>query len=467
MYNIPMTITDNIKLAKTIETCLIDKLPIRLGINKKNELVRLIFEISQGKGISFQDVIKEADLERLIEEGKSRLFERVKESFKKMRYPSLGEADSPHIMPIKIDPKAHECPVWDFKLNPRTIFIEKEAQSFKWTEKFLKSFPEARIERIGSISEAFKSIRGSNRLDLYNARRENIFLINNKSAFIKKCPCSDGCVRCGYWILNIGFGCPIDCSYCYLQTYSNAPGLILPANIEDYYGHIEAFDKSVKKRTRIGTGEFTDSLALDKYTKYSSRLIPFFKNAKHLIFELKTKASDIDGVLREDAHDNVVISWSMNTRKAASKYEKGGSKISERMDAAKRAAQRGYRIGFHFDPIVYYEGWEGEYKGIIEEMFSHEEIKNNTIWISLGTLRYTPGLKQVAEERFSENLLFYQGEFFLDEDGKLRYPLGLRKDMYNKMAKWIKSFTSSCWIYLCMETNEVWKNSQLNKKVYA
>ena len=49
-------------------------------------------------------------------------------------------------------------------------------------------------------------------------------------------------------------------------------------------------------------------------------------------------------------------------------------------------------------------------------MFSNSLIREKTAWISLGTLRYTPGLKQVAESRFEDNLMFYSGEFFEDTD---------------------------------------------------
>ena len=222
----------------------------------------------------------------------------------------------------------------------------------------------------------------------------------------------------------------------------------------------------MKSRTRIGTGEFTDSLAFDDHTAYSSYLIPFFKERKNLILELKTKVGRIDNCLKQDPHDNVVISWSINTKRIAEKYEKGGASVQERIDAALRASERGYRIGFHFDPIVYYPGWEKEYKAIVEDMFSKEMIRKNTAWVSLGTLRYTPGLKQAAENRFEDNLIFYQGEFFLDTDGKLRYPRKLRIHMYNKMVEWIRSSDTKCWIYLCMEPSELWQKTLLKKSDY-
>lgn len=458
-----MSIADNKKTINEIETFLAEKLPVKLGVNKTNELTRLIYEIARAGNLTVDDVINLFRIKDLIEEGRGELFHGIKKNLLEIRYPSILPGDNPHILPIKINESGKECLVWDFNLYPKNIFIEKDVLDLKWTEDFLKNFPNAKQIIIEKMADAVESVGKSKTITQYNTRRENLFLIKNKADFVKACPCTKEYKRCGYWILNIGFGCPIDCSYCYLQFYSNAPGLILTANIEDYYEHIEKLDRKVEKRTRIGTGEFTDSLALDKYTAYSARLIPFFRQTKNLVLELKTKISGIENVLKEEPNDNVVISWSVNTERIAKAHEKGGASMAERIDAAHRAAKRGYKLGFHFDPIVYYNGWEDEYRGIIEKLFSYPPIKKNTSWISLGTLRYAPALKQIAEERFENNLLFYEGEFFEDTDGKMRYSRRLRLDIYDKMTKWIKAFNDSCWVYPCMEPKEFWKEGKIYK----
>jgi len=258
----------------------------------------------------------------------------------------------------------------------------------------------------------------------------------------------------------------MDCSYCYLQTYSNSPGLILTANVEDYFPHIEELNARIKNKIRIGTGEFTDSLYLDKHTKYSSYLIPFFKKMNNLVLEMKTKTVNIDNILEIEPHPNCVISWSLNTRKMAEEYEAGSASIDDRIKAAISITEKGYKIGFHFDPIIYYDGWEKEYEKIVEEIFSYRQIRENVEWISLGTLRYTPGLKQVAEQRFSDNRLYYWGDFYTGVDGKLRYPPRMRIKMYNYMVEWIRKFNDRCWVYLCMEPEQIWRKTVLSEKDY-
>ncbi|MFH1878594.1 MAG: spore photoproduct lyase family protein [Candidatus Omnitrophota bacterium] len=457
-----MTIQDNRIFIESIGSFLSGSFPVDFGVNKKNQLVRLIYEICMGQGMALDALKAKIDPERMLESGKGELFHRLKKYLLDMRYPSAaGEKGDPRLMPLKISERSRECSVWDFRFNPGNIFIEEGAMEFEWTRDFLKNFPSARCHSIKDLKEGLVKIQGGDPLARYDARRDNLFLVKAKSAHIKICPCTKGYKRCGYWILNIGFGCPIDCSYCYLQQYSNSPGIVLAVNIESYFDAIIDFDKSLSGMTRIGTGEFTDSLALDKYTKYSSQLIPFFRKTKNLVLELKTKVADITNVLKEEPHGNVVVSWSINTPGIAEKYEKGASCIRDRINSAERAAEKGFGIGFHFDPIVFYPGWEDEYRKVINDMFSHESIRKNTRWISLGTLRYTPGLKQIAEERFGDNLMYYQGEFVPDTDGKLRYPRAARMDIYKKMVQWIRAFDTSAWIYLCMEPASSWQEIDL------
>ena len=461
-----MNIRDNYLLTKDIETSLEEKVPIKLGINKKNELVRLIYEITKSQKIGFEEIFKKYGFEEIISGGKNGLFHKIKNKLVSIKYLSIEKGDNLHIMPLHMMENDTECEVWNNDINPKKIYIEKSIKKYPWTEAFISHFKDAEIIDINDEKEGFKILTGEDSIGEYNRRRENVFLVKNKRTFIKKCPCTKCALGCGYTILNVGFGCAIDCTYCYLQSYTNFPALVLPANIEDYYSHILELDRKSSSKIRIGTGEFTDSLFLDKYTSYSKYLIPFFKNTKNIVFELKTKVKDIDTLLENEPHDNVVVSWSINTREMSEKYEKGASSISDRVQAAYLTAKRGFNIGFHFDPIIFYPNWEKEYEKIIKELFSYPEIVKKTKWISLGTLRYTPGLKQISERRFDNNLCFYEGEFYLDVDQKLRYKREIRVDIYNKMARWIKGYVPKCWVYLCMEPKDVWDKTCLIQDDY-
>jgi spore photoproduct lyase len=105
----------------------------------------------------------------------------------------------------------------------------------------------------------------------------------------------------------------MDCSYCVLQGYLNNPFLTLYTNWDDLLQEIDAF-ASVNSQPflRFGTGELSDSLALDSIFPISRVLVPFFGKQKNGILELKTKSAEVDHLLHLDHQGKTVISWSLN-----------------------------------------------------------------------------------------------------------------------------------------------------------
>ena len=99
-------------------------------------------------------------------------------------------------------------------------------------------------------------------------RKENFILRRHKGEFLKKCPGSEGQVCCNYFVINFASNCPMDCSYCYLQEYlADNSALKVFSNVDDL---IAETDRTLARHRgvffRIGTGEITDSLALEPYT---------------------------------------------------------------------------------------------------------------------------------------------------------------------------------------------------------
>ena len=112
-------------------------------------------------------------------------------------------------------------------------------------------------------------------------------------------------------------------------------------------------------------------------------------------------------------------------------------------------------MGFHFDPMIEYEGWERDYERMVDETFATVDWRR-TAWISMGVLRTTPALKRAMRQRFPATRLA-TGEQVLCPDGKLRYFQPLRVQMYRKMLRWLRRAAPTVQIYLCMESREVWQ----------
>ena len=96
-----------------------------------------------------------------------------------------------------------------------------------------------------------------------------VHLTREPGAFVKPCPCSPGAVRCGYWVLTPALQCPFACTYCFLRFYAPEAPLTLYANLEDAERQFREAAAGWQGPVRIGTGEFSDSLALDPWTRHS------------------------------------------------------------------------------------------------------------------------------------------------------------------------------------------------------
>jgi spore photoproduct lyase len=170
---------------------------------------------------------------------------------------------------------------------------------------------------------------------------------------------------------------------------------------------------------------------------------------------LKTKSAEVNHLLDLEHQRRTIISWSLNPSKIIDEEERGTASLRERIDAAKKCQDKGYPIGFHFDPIVFHEEWEKGYRETIFSLFERIDPKG-VVWISLGGFRYPPQLKAIASERFPETRIFL-GELFPGRDGKYRYLKEIRAAMYRKMVEWLRAVDPSLFIYLCMESQEVWE----------
>ena len=429
--------------------------------NQLTEIERLIFEITRRQNTNLEEILKYLKNDPEIKKYSGRnVFFGIKNSLIKRRFPLTSSKEKIDTKKIFLNrlPKVLED---DFKTKkdfvPEILFVEKSIKSSYLIENFKKIYPEVKIEELNFYNEYIQK----NKFSIKELKRPLVFLIKEKNDFLKPCPCTKKVVGCGYWILNVAFGCPYDCSYCFLQCYSNFPGIIIAENLEDFFLEIDNLYKKIKRPIRLGTGEFSDSLALDHITEYSKKFIEYFKD-KNILFELKTKSKNIENLLNTKPIENIIISWSLNPQIIIDTEELSTASLEERIKSAYLLQKAGYKLAFHFDPIIYVDNWEFLYKEVIYKLYKN--LKPPFSWMSLGTLRSHRKLKTIVEQRFPKSNIFY-GELFISEDKKLRYPDFLRKDIYSKMLNYIREYDAQTPIYLCMEDLQIWQ--VMDKKILS
>jgi spore photoproduct lyase len=103
--------------------------------------------------------------------------------------------------------------------------------------------------------------------------------------------------------------------------------------------------------------------------------------------------------------------------------------------------------------VILYEGWEKDYKEMVEELFSVLDSRKID-YISLGTIKLHKLLVEAMSERFPENPILLD-EIVPTKDGKYKYLKFKRVDAYRKIISWIRRLDNSMEIKLSMESEEV------------
>lgn len=342
--------------------------------------------------------------------------------------------------------------------RPRQVWVDRAVVDSPITANVLRHLPDVPTEVIDGLPPVPPS---ANQAALMTSAKRYLYLTAQQGRFLRACPGATsrntpGQLCCGYMVIDTVYNCNYDCTYCYLQSYVNAPYLTVYANVEQLFDELGTFLQAHPQQlVRIGSGEFSDSLSLDPLTGFARLLVPFVRQFPNVLFEFKTKSDLVDGLLDLDPQGRVMVSWSINPEIVVQREEHKTASLAARLRAAQRCRAAGYKIGLHFDPLLYYPGWEADYEPFVEQVFDALAPADVT-YMSMGSLRFPPALKDVVRERFPKSRLMY-AELFPGTDGKMRYFKPLRTEMYAKMLGWIRRHTADTGLYLCMESQEIWQ----------
>ena len=211
-------------------------------------------------------------------------------------------------------------------------------------------------------------------------------------------------------------------------------------------------------------------MALEEESGQERALIPRFAQLNNVLLELKTKSDCVESILDLDHQEKTVVSWSLNSEKIVYEQEHRTASLENRLMAMKKVVQAGYLVGLHFDPMIYYKGWEEGYTTLIREVFKHVS-PDRLAWISVGSLRFNPEMKKKMVENFPASTLTSE-EMVKGDDGKLRYVKPLRYEMYDLFFSELRKAVGlddlspmteiskhKPIVYYCMERWDVWEHT--------
>lgn len=333
--------------------------------------------------------------------------------------------------------------------HPKEIFVDHSVIDLPHTQRILTKFPKLPIHIVTDRSDIkFPQ-------DHSNAKKQ-LYLARHQGQAVKSCQGMGDYVCCQYYTLALVSDCHLECTYCILQDYlKNNPVITIYTNVDEVFAEISKRIQAQPQRLfRIGTGELSDSLALDHIHEYSKILVDFARSHPNLLLELKTKTNNVENLLGLDHRGRTIVSWSVNPQNTIDREEHKCSSLSERLNAARLCADEGYPVAFHFDPLLYFHDWQKEYADVVDQIAARF-IRREIAWVSIGSLRFTPDLKKIVNDRFPKSHVM-AGELYPGQDGKTRYFRPIREEMYQFLSHKIRTQLQHVPYYLCMETKTVW-----------
>jgi spore photoproduct lyase len=254
-----------------------------------------------------------------------------------------------------------------------------------------------------------------------------------------------------FFVLQHAGGCTFapQCSYCYLKSsfwYLARPQAF--SNVKAMLADVRRWIRRDKLESFIlNMGNLSDSLAFEAQRPVLPELVRVFREEAEkrgrphsLLLVTKGGLRDSRTLLAQPACRNVIVSFSVNTPAAARQYEAGAAPVADRLRAARRLKDAGWRIRIRIDPMIAgfnYDSIAGEVRRLGPER------------VTLGSLRAEHSLP-----RFAGKKLFAALEKPSSQRGLARYPLRQRLALYRSAVRKLRGL---CPLGLCEETPDVWR----------
>jgi len=351
--------------------------------------------------------------------------------------------------------------------NPDTIILTKGSFQTTQQRNFIQAichlYPQAKvIERFDTAHNRFE-LGGSDPLVLHYKGKNTLLFGVHKSAL--RFSDEDGNTCPNYWHFSPYGFCPYDCQYCYLAGTPGvkfSPAVKIFVNISEILDQIAGAASKLSEPTAFYLGKLQDSLALDSLTGYSRIMVPFFAQQKYARLTLLTKSANVNNLLDLDHQGHTILSWSLNPSNICDAFESNVPLPDERIVGMQRCADAGYPLRAVIMPTIPIEGWQNIYTRFLENLLKSVPLTR----ITLGQICSFPGALRLTEQKLGKNnpisLMLEKGK---SKDGRIRFPIKTRIDVYRYLVDTIRKLQPQLQIGLCMEEADTFKALDMENSI--
>ena len=335
----------------------------------------------------------------------------------------------------------------------KRIFVEHQVATHPQTGRILRALDKAPVVYIDKVEDVFERARKpylQKRGDL------NLFIGRKEGQLVKPAPDAYGLSGDPHYYFIHAYNCIYECEYCYLQGYFKSPDLVLYVNHDEIAAEIRETVRRHADRPSVWfhAGEFSDTLALSHITDEWGTYWELFATLPNARLELRTKSVNLKAIIDRPPLENIIVTFSLSPAAQAKRYDRKTPSLEARLRAIAKLADRGFRLGIHFDPIIYDDGFEAQYRALVQEVL--QAVPDVQIeYISLGVVRFTRDVYQEFVRNYPGSGLL-AGEFVKSFDNKIRYNRPQRLYMLNTVQQLCRDAGIGAEkIYLCMENETV------------
>lgn len=271
-------------------------------------------------------------------------------------------------------------------------------------------------------------------------------------ALLRSTPARTVCPN--FYLLDHARGCNFSCSYCFLRDieYNRKERRIFNDTDRMFAEIIDWVAQDDLETYLANTGNMTDGLSFEKERPVWGELIELMrehataKGRPHCLLVVTKAGLDLcEAFLEREPCPNIIVSFSINAPDAAREHERGAASTADRLAAARKLQELGWRVRIRLDPMI--KGYD--YSGLIQAV---RDIAPERV--TLGTLRADPTL--LPEVR---GVSIFKKLEEPEPESIARYPLEQRMAMYRAAVDALRDVTS---IGLCEETEDVWQELGLD-----
>lgn len=216
----------------------------------------------------------------------------------------------------------------------------------------------------------------------------------------------------------------------------------------------------------LNVSEYTDFLAIDSLTDFSSDLIKILDRHPDIQISMRTKSANVDNLMNCKSKTRMKIAINLSPQYAIDNYEIGTPSLKDRIEAAKKIQfSNGIQLKLVVEPIIAYDGYESDYLQLIDEIKKEINL-NEVIDFSFGTVRYKTKLVNQINKSIPHNNLNLNGPTLVNyAKDRIRYEKSIRISIYQKILLRLKAYKNLV-KRLAAETPEMWDDVGLDKEAH-